>query len=328
MSRPRKKKGFSLSDKLSFGQFIIGAIGAVFGILATLVAVWAIRSNESIAVRSGAFERGILDVSFMGMPITAHGFDVAVGSPFEANTLTMFNLPVSVRNSGQRSIDDVYIVFRYWKEHNLALPADVGTLEGGLGNATRTVSHSGPFEDVTYKVDKLNPGVHMNVNDPIPLHETSMTTDVQTRTKDDVPISVALKVDYAFTVGVSVTATDQPALSYPISIRGIEATDLDELTRKVLESLRQRCTPPQPSSIWQRIFGPTRVIEMQDWILVFPKREKLGGTPEGTVYTAAVDQSQVRLLSYAKEGGIVIVRDLDGKSRVEQLNCTGAASAS
>lgn len=322
MRRYRKEeRQIGLPEWLNIGNL---ATGIVIGLVGAVIGLRALRSQEEIAAKSGAFDKPALQVSLAGMLNLSGKYNIAVGSIFEPNSLTSFTLPLSVRSVGQRSIEDLYVQFKYSQFQKLMVDESfVTTTSNLLGSGSRKTDRVDPFEYSTFHFDKIHPGVQVEVGEPIILRETRIIDEFTSQTLDKKSLTVKLAVDYSYQIGVSVAAQDLKSKDYMLSVSGIRASSMDDLVRASVKSIEKNCVGSAPISFFDRITGAHRTIETNDLILLYPHRS-LVSKSEGIAFFGAKVQvsDDVALLTYpAKDGSFAILRRPDGKTVVLPLRC-------
>ena len=89
---------------------------------ALIVAIWSIKSSEHVAEKSGAFDKGNLQLSFAGYLINSDNeFDVYYGVNFADSSLHFGNLPIGIHNLGKKTLDNVNMIIKYPHMAHIAL---------------------------------------------------------------------------------------------------------------------------------------------------------------------------------------------------------------
>jgi hypothetical protein len=291
-------------------------IGATIGLR-------ALRVQEEIAEKSGAFEKPAMQVLFAGMLNANREYNVAVGSPFEPSSLTSIALPFSVESVGQRSVEDLYVQFRYHQGLKLMVDEAFVTSQSNLlGSGSRKTDRVDPFEYSTFHFDKMHPGVRINIGEPIIIRETRFVDEITAETRDKKQMNMKYAVEYSYQIGVSVTAQDLKSQDYMLSVSGIKASNLDNLIGLAVKSIERNCVNPAHSSLSDWIFGTNETRETSDLILLYPHRSLIAKSEGISFFNAEIRSgADVALLTYPKEGNFAILQRPGGKEVVLSLSC-------
>jgi hypothetical protein len=145
-------------------------------------------------------------------------------------------LPLSVSNSGDRTLDNTTLTFRFHDLFRREVLENLSFVPVGSVQATkiqRSFSKSGSLQYSSYLLSEINPGETIMVNEPLYLHATSFSVPVDARTADDIPVRFSANVEVALEFEVSLAARDLFSRDYRLSLETAEATSLDDLSERV-----------------------------------------------------------------------------------------------
>ncbi len=208
--------------------FILTSI--VLPFLTLFVTIWQIKSNEKLTLESGILNKPKSELSFGGYSLnTLTDYDILYGFNYN-NGLVFHSLPFGLHNTGQKSMDKTYLIFRYNEFNNLCSDTSF-KLTSSIDNEEfkRTYSFVEPFEYSTYKFSSINPGIGLGIGELIYLNETSIKSLVDVTTKDSVDMTVEYSVLYAKQFSVTLTSKDMQSNNYQFSISGISVNNMSEL---------------------------------------------------------------------------------------------------
>lgn len=300
--------------------------GIAIGIIGATIGLRALRVQEEIAAKSGAFDKPAMQVLLAGMLNSNREYKIVVGSTFEPSSLTAVTLPLSVGSIGQRSVEDLYVQFRYHQGLKLMVDEAYVTSQSNLlGSGSRKTGRVDPFEYSTFHFDKMHPGVRINVGEPIIIKETRFDDEITTETRDRKNLRVKYAVEYSHQIGVSVTAQDLESQDYALSVSGVKASDMDHLIELTVKSVERGCVNLSRFSLFDWLVGTEKTIETDDLILLYPHRSLVAKSEGISLFNAEIQSSaDVALLTYpAKEGNFAILQRPNGKDVLIPLSCRG-----
>jgi hypothetical protein len=229
------KKKTSKIEKFNLGLGIFNFIGLIVSIS---IAVWAIKSNESIAEKSGVFDKGELKVSFGGYFFESDSeYDVYYGINFKDSTMHFAGLPIAVHNQGKKTLENINILFKYPHVANLAVQDSLFELKSiFIDSIERKFLTVEPFDEVCYKLHNINPNFSILVDDQFYLRkETISEVVVPVATKDNKKINVSTSYKYAYKILIGVTGKDVNSQRFNINLNYRNETDLNKLLHKIIK---------------------------------------------------------------------------------------------
>jgi hypothetical protein len=163
--------------------------------------------------------------------------------PFKQHRIFIIPMLISLTNDGEKSAKDINITMRL---PDIIYARSVQrTADKITARRVERVYDQGENKYITiinYRLTDLPPHETTNVKDPIFSKEpSSITEPVRTRTKDGVPVTAMIRVDYSFDVRVIVEAEDIPPLKMSSHIAFINgnATDLRQIATRRFKDLSE-----------------------------------------------------------------------------------------
>ena len=95
----------------------------------------------------------------------------------------------------------------------------------------KSFTEGGRISYVSYRFPSLNPGVAVKVDEPFPLCQTKLFSEVPFTSKDGVKGMVKVGVEYSIKFVVSASARDVPISVFPITVSVEQADSMDQLMR-------------------------------------------------------------------------------------------------
>lgn|GEM_PF-4196401 len=229
------KKKTSSIEKFNLGLGIFNFIGLIVSIS---IAIWAIKSNESIAEKSGAFDKGELKISFGGYFLESDSkYDVYYGINFKDSTMHFTGLPIGVHNQGKKTLENINILFKYPHLANLAVKDSYFELKSIFTDSIeRKFLTVEPFDEVCYKLHNINPNFSILVDDPFYLRkETTEEVVVPVVTKDNKKMNISASYAYAYKILIGVTGKDINSQKFDFNLNYRNETDLNKLLNKIIK---------------------------------------------------------------------------------------------
>jgi hypothetical protein len=227
------KKVDKINLTLSLGGFALG-------IWAITMSYKAINSSESIAERSGAFDRAHISMGFGGLPISNSSNDtinVVYGATFEKRAVNLSKLPFLLISDGQKDAENIKVVIEYNALSQIAFK-DSTALHYQLPPINefkrKVVTHS-ESDLVTYEIDRMNPGVKFSILEPFVLRETEIITTVNENSSNQ----ASIKVRYSNLISATLLGKDQKTVGHTFSVSCVNATDIKELVNEYVQKIRR-----------------------------------------------------------------------------------------
>jgi len=166
----KEKEKFSKADKINLR---FNFFNLLIVILSIGISIWAIVSNERIAQKSGAFEKGELRLALGGYDLSTHlEKDIDVYYGVSDTSLHFAEFPILVCNSGEKTVDDIELILNY--PHNTLYPHNglstanqdsITNCESIIENVNRKLQRDGDDELVLYPIKSINPKLSVSIGE-------------------------------------------------------------------------------------------------------------------------------------------------------------------
>lgn len=298
---PAKK--FTKIDKFNIGFGIVNLVGVI---IAISISIWGVKKSESIAEKSGAFDKGNLQLSLAGYFINpSTEFDIYFGLGFSDTSLHFIEMPVKIYNNGKKTVADVNLFFKYLHLFNIALNDSIIKYDGaGISQVKRTMTTNLPYDQVSFFMGDLNPNMSVNPNEFICAlkEETRGEVSVPVYTKDSVLLNVSASYTYSYPTIISLTGKDIISQVYQVGVNYRKETDINALVKRVLEE--KKSLRDKKNSSWANSF----------FVIIPKKKETIG---EGPYKITILDSSEDSVLFCQFDTGEkhLVVLTADGKAK-------------
>ena len=230
-------------------------VGAVLGILATVLATWWANSTaRRIAAQSGAFAKPVVSVNLLGEALTPAGTKFRIRHPGAGGNV-LVPLTIQIQNSGDRSVEDAVLVVQASK---FAIPPADGGLTHSVtpgvfkSDVQREVSELGNFRQVSIRVPPIHPQTQLTVSEPLVMSPTRLEKPVSARTKDGVDVTFNVRVDYAYHVGVTLLLKDSVPIQGSAEIGCFVGPSLDALVTEATQERNKKISDQLSKLPWWR----------------------------------------------------------------------------
>lgn len=284
-------------DKINLGLGIFSIIGVAISIW---ISIWGVNTSESIAEKSGAFDKGELHLSFGGYLIYPNiNFDVYYGVDFSDSILHFATLPIGIHNKGKKTLENVSMLLRYPHIANIAIDDSIIKFEGVFTEPIeRKFFVVEPYDEVSYKFNSVNPNFSIHAGDLICLQkETIMKEIIPVTTKDNQTLNVSTLVNYSYPVQIGLTAKDAITEQYNLFLNYRNETNLDTLIRKI---------------IMEKINSKNQKKEIQSFFVIIPKENKTIGDKKHRMKFLNSDATTTLFCEFDKTLAFVAIINQDG----------------
>lgn len=289
----------SLIDKVNLGLGIFSIIGVIISIL---ISIWGIQTTKNIAKESGAFDKGIFQLSFGGYFVSPDiDFDVYYGVDFSDTSLLNFaTLPFGVHNFGKKTIDNANMIIKYPHIANIAVNDSLIEFNAfSTEPIERKFSTVEPYDQVIIKFNSMNPNYSIEAGELICLRGETMFKHIfPVTTKDSHTINLSTSLKYAYPVTVGLTAKDIITAQYNFIINYRKETDFEKLIDKVIqEKISQKEDSLEGS---------------KNFFVIIPTQTKSIGKGNNKVAFLNSNSSNTLLCQFDKEMKTVAIMNQDG----------------
>jgi len=161
-------------------------VGIVVGILTT---IWAVHRADRLAVASGQMDKPQPQL-FIGGAQAGEDVKVYFGAPFDEKTLTVIQLPILIRNEGQKTTKGVELIVREPQLvaiENDFLKAEVETILPISVTTQRHFTKSARYVYVSLSLPDMHPGQGFMFSEPIKAFNSEIETHGTAVSKDAYP---------------------------------------------------------------------------------------------------------------------------------------------
>ena len=288
-------------DKAQTSQVALWSL--VAAILSLVVGVWAVRAGESIAERSGQFERARMRLLVAGTA-AENNMDIAFAIPVAAadsSSIVIGALPIEVQNVGEKSIEDLTVTIHMPRSLQ---PEALDQLE--LARRVPTPRNEVRVDSATlgndryraYAVERLNPRRAVTVQEPFKLQPTRLSLVV------DTVKGVTVEASYSFLIGVVVSAKDQIPLKVTGTI-GVFEADSAQARQQWSQHLVERLTQRRRAYGFMNYLGCIVRRQEAESIVLIPSF-RVTTTPLGTLYDGAGWGTAIRVRYRLCQWGLLL----------------------
>ena len=166
MKKNKKKKKEKYS-KIDIFNLCLGIVNFLGLIVSVIIAFLAIKSNEEIAEKSGAFDKGKLEMLFGGNTLEENSINsVYFGINLDQSEIISTSLPIKLNNIGQKSLENVNAIFKYSSFYEIAIKDyDYNHLKPFSDSVVRKYIKKNPYENIAYSFISLNPNQSINIDE-------------------------------------------------------------------------------------------------------------------------------------------------------------------
>jgi len=261
-------------------------VGIVAIIVSVALAVWTVRRSEELAVASGALDKAKPILYLAGMRVDKT-LRVYVAAPFPSKGLTVIELPLEIRNEGDKTYKGAEVIVREPSMvaiDNKFLQSETQSVIPISQAPERHFAKMGRYAYSSFAFPDMHPGQTMGIGEPIIGTDSHIQVEGQATTKDGVPVSYSVAVDISMPIAVSVTGEDLHATEYQIDVVGLKAANEDEANTALLAAIRaEEDSLAEKQSWWQRAVNFVAPLHRRALLIspVFDKQDQPDG---GSVY--------------------------------------------
>lgn len=280
-------------------------IVAVLSLLAMFFLGWLAHQGDiELAKATGQFRRPQLTVGFGSLKLDSTApVELLYGAKdlAQPKAVMIAAIPLVLTNSGDASLDDLTITFRYNKMLQRDLLEELKFEASGSAQAAgikHTFNQDGEFQYSSYLLPALHPDVAFGLAEPIHLSQTTLDVHVPFETRDHKHGSANVHFDYGIQFLLSITARNTSAINYTFDVSAIPADSIDNLGATALDTritqrardVRKAATLPQ--YLRGLLFGTRE----ESLYLIFPQFDSRPAE-DGRVYSARPDP-QIRQMLF------------------------------
>lgn len=210
-------------------------------ILAIIISLYSYNQNEEIAEKSGAFDKGKLNVFFGDYALTPYcNYDLYYGVDIKKNDLNFAKLPIEIINSGNKTIEDVSLYYQY-PTRTISLSDSLIKMETMfIDEIERKYQRDYKHDNISYNIGKLNPYFFIGSGDIIYINgETKGKYKTLVKTKDNKEIILTTEAYFSYPFSVAITGKDIETTNYTFNLKIRKENNLEELIQQIVEERLQ-----------------------------------------------------------------------------------------
>jgi hypothetical protein len=290
-------EGLSRIDKFNLGLGIFNFIAVIASIF---ISIWGVNQSETIAKKSGAFDKGDLKFSFGGYFLLPNKtYDVYVGVNFADSSLHFGTLPFGIHNWGKKSVEDISLIIKYPNMANISVTDSLINQKNiFLDKFERKFQIDEPFDLVSYNLRSINPNFSVETPDLICFNkETKYSALIPVRTKDDYEINVQTNFSYTFDIFVGLTAKDIDTESFKFNLNLRNQINLETFINSI---------------ITEKLETKKKKEILPSFIVIIPKVSKTIGKEKEKITFLESSMSTTLLCQFDKDFKSVLILNQDG----------------
>lgn len=261
----------------------LGVLALVVGVASIIVsvgiAIWSVRRSETFAQENADRDRprptlyvgGIINVA--GRPLHVH-----VGAPFPAGSLTIAQVPLVIRNDGNKTLKGFELLIREPAMISVDNQFLQARMESTLPAAVLPERHfvkSGQYSYVSFSLPDLHPDQRAEIDEPLIVENSRLETRVTALSKDGIPITADFVIKYGFPITVSLAAEDLHTVNYDLTVMGQKAENQEELKSAIAEVARREKVDFISKSGFFRYVVASLHPSQRKVVLLAPKYERI-----------------------------------------------------
>lgn len=263
-------------------------IGIAAILVTVLLTYWSVRRSEELAVASGALDKPQPHLYLGGVKVEMP-LRVFVAAPFPDKSLTIIQLPLDVRNDGNKTTKGIELLVRepaFIAVDNSSLEARVETeLPISIAPERHFVT-SGNYAYVSFAFPDMHPGQMFQVSEPMIARDSNLHADIKAVSKDGVPVFSTLSMTVGMPIKVSIAGEDLHTTDYDVEVLGVKASNEEEMVSGFVQEItKEKDGYRRGKSFWQYMlarFTP----EHHRAVLMYPELEEVKAANGASVYIA------------------------------------------
>lgn len=283
----------------------LGIAGIIIGIFSVYYTQRSIKSNEEIAVKSGAFDKPRPSFGFGNYNITPLDIDtinVIYGANCTEKSVNFSFLPLNIVNTGAKNAEDVKLVISYPRISGLALTdSNLGRINETITNARRTFDTTRSTIEVFYQIQTINPSLELSIDEPFILRKTELNNVIDVPTKNGV-IQYQYSLTYSNIISLGLLSRDFPAIGKKLAVSCIQESNLDSIVCMHMKSCKKED-------------------KVRSTFIVIPRKNEILKNDSVTLNTYEVGNETIYYLEHKNDsdGDNIIVGIYGGDTRLTKL---------
>jgi len=240
MEMRKEKEKFSKADKINLR---FNCFNLLIVILSIGISIWAIVSNERIAQKSGAFEKGELRLALGGYDLSTHlEKDIDVYYGVSDTSLHYAAFPIVVCNSGEKTVEDIELILNYphdtlypYNGLYTAIQDSIINCESIIENVNRKLQIDGEDELVSYPIKSINPKLSVSIEEIFSVDKSLIGAYQISWMNGNIPKRGKVFYSEPATINVILTAKNMPIKTLQFNINFRSGNDLTKLAQQVIK---------------------------------------------------------------------------------------------
>jgi len=284
MRKSKEREKFTNADKINLK---FNFLNLLIAILSIGISIWAILSNEKIAQKSGAFEKGELRLALGGYDLSTHlEKDIDIYYGVNDTSLHYASFPIVVCNSGEKTVENIKLILNY--PHNTLYPYNglytaihdsIINCESIIENVNRKLQIDGEDELVLYPIKSINPKLSVAIEEIFSVDKSLIGAYQISWMNGNIPKKGKVFYSEPATINVMLTAENMPIKTLQFNINFRFGNDLIKLAQQVikerLDANRSSATRkafyiviPKAGNVYKK-FGLNNIYMDVDWSNTF-----------------------------------------------------------
>jgi hypothetical protein len=272
----------------------------VFMVITIIISIWSVQENKLVAIQSGAFEEAVPELKILNYTLNPNvKTELIFGKPEIENALQLGRLPILINNTGEKSLRNVTVTYRFPIIGNLCLDDESFpfNIEGTYikGGVVRTVSTIEPFVYISHFYERINPEQKLLMQEPFRLCQTLIQDTISFPVIDG-RFGFNYKAEYRFEIVITVSADDTKTIDYKIKVGCINADDMEILKKKYVQYVNELSKQQRNGTKFFKYFKSLLFDKKRETVLVYPELKYISeiegeklyfGNSKNDIYTVA-----------------------------------------
>jgi hypothetical protein len=277
---PSEKELAKRSERWAYWALIVGIAALVVSVV---IAYWTVRRSEELTAATGALDKAKPHL-YLGSGKIEMPLRVVIAAPFPDKSVTVIQLPLVVRNDGDKTTKGTELLVR--EPAGIAVNNDVvkSSVEASLPVSAAPERHmmtSGKYTYVSFALPDMHPEQTAQVNEPVIIMDTTAHGEIKAVSKDGVPFSVAFSLGAGLPIKVSIAGEDLHTNDYDLELVGIKAGRKEDIVSTFEDEVHKEKQSDRNSKSFWRNMVERFSRSPRHALLIYPDLEEVhaeGGT--------------------------------------------------
>lgn len=274
---------------------------AMIAVFSLMVAIWAIRSQQDIAQKSGAFDKPNPCLYLGNHKVLPDSKTrITYGFLFNDSSIIITRLPLIIKNEGEKTLKNVIITIRYPLIANIVVPEDLIKLKiaGSIIEIqpNRKTSQLDPFEYASWNLHNINPNDTISIEEPFRLYLTKNIEGTTLSYKENKWFRYS--IDYSLILNVSISGENVKTQDYTLLLHSMKSSGMEDLMHKYGIKPNERNHRIRDSnSYFDYLMLFFKQTEQED-LLIFPSLDAITINGEKNLYFSKEKRDDIKIISY------------------------------